>query len=383
MKICTMTAILMANIMWLSASAALVQIWRPQAGVAPSYRKPDPTVTVRVATQPALQAALTKASGGEVIGLAPGSYSINLVNRSFARPVTITSADPVRPAKISWIGLKDVSNLVFTRLELHRTLKPGEHAEATHIGKVGGGRDIIFDSVYVHGSLDDDASNDMNGLSIGGTRNAQVLNSEFEQLGRAIQFGAVSNVVVANNKVHGMRSDGFNFAQSSHVLIDGNHFSDSRPVKADHPDAIQFWTTRTTLPSTDIVIRNNQIIQGKGGGTQGIFMRDIEGLLFERVIIENNLMIGSNMANGIFVENGLDVSILNNTVISPTDDANPVWIRTKNVKNRKLEGNIADLGGNKTPDSAKINMSLLRKDRFRMLTAEDVIVPGIGFQLKQ
>jgi len=223
----------------------------------------------------------------------------------------------------------------------------------------------------------------LNGLSIGGTRNTQVINSEFEQLGRAIQFGAVRNAVVANNNVHGIRSDGFDFAQSDHLLIDGNHFSDSRPIKMDHPDAIQFWTARTTRPSTDIVISNNQIIQGKGGGTQGIFMRDDVGQFpFERVTIENNLIIGSNMANGIFVENGSDVSILNNTVISPTDDANPVWIRTKNVKNRKLQGNIADVGGNKSPDGAKINMSLLKKDRFRMLKAEDVIVPGIGFQLK-
>ena len=130
------------------------------------------------------------------------------------------------------------------------------------------------------------------------------------------------------------------------------------------------------------MIRNNQIIQGVGFGSQGIFMRD-EGLTmpFERVTIENNLVVGSNMANGIYVDNGIDVRVLNNTVLGSREVSNPVWIKLKNVRNSKLEGNVAEVGGNKTPGGAKIDKSLLKGDRFKTIKAEEVVVPGIGFQL--
>jgi len=364
------------------AAAGNAQAWQPQSGVMPSYRTAPPKVTKRIDGQDGLNAALANARGGEVLGLAPGGYAIQLSGRSFASPVVITSANPAKPAKIGWIKLEDVSNLTFTRLEIARAAKPGESVEGAYIGKVGGGSNITFDSVWVHGSLDDDPSNDVTGISIGGTKNARVINSEFEQLGRAVVFGAIRNSVIANNKIHDIRSDGFDFAQSNNVLIEGNHFSASHRVAKDHPDGIQFWTRNTKRPSTDIIIRNNQIMQGHGSGMQGIFMRDeTENMPFERITIENNLILGSNMANGIFIANGRQLKILNNTVVSPTDDKNPVWIKLISVHDVTFEGNIADVGGNKSPDRAKIKMSLLKTKRFRDLAPDDLVVPGIGYQL--
>jgi hypothetical protein len=368
----------------ITSAPALAQTWQGQSGVAPSYLQPAPKVTLRVASQGALDAALIRAKGGEVIGLAPGPYSVDLRNRPFPATVTLTSADPSKPATLKSIKFSSVSNFTFSQLIIARTLMPGEPTEGNYIGKVEGGRDITFDAVYIHGSLDKEPSNDLIGLNVGGVKNARVINSEFQQLGRGAQFGALSGAVIANNKVHEMRSDGFDFAQSDNVLIDGNHFSNTKRIKTDHPDGIQFWTTRTTRPSTDITIRNNQILQGDGDGTQGIFMRDEqETLPYQRITIENNLMVGSNMANGIVIMHGKDVNILNNTILSRTDDSNPVWIRMTKVENLKLEGNIAEVGGNRTPQRAGIDMSLLGPDRFRTIKPEDVIVPGIGFQLKQ
>jgi hypothetical protein len=368
----------------LSATPAIAQSWGRQSGVAPSYLNSTPKITSRVAGQGALDTALMRAKGGEVIGLAPGTYTLTLRNRPFPAMVTITSANPAQPATLSQIAVSDVSNLTLTRLVISRVKKPGESVEGTYIGKIQGGRDIAIDTVYVHGSLDSDTANDIIGLNIGGVKNVRVVNNEFQQLGRGIQFGAVSGAVVANNKIHEMRSDGFDFAESDHLLIEGNHFSNTYRIKGDHPDAIQFWTRNTTRPSTDITIRNNQILQTDGHGTQGIFMRDeLLTMPYQRVTMENNLMVGSNMANGIWMDNGRDVNVLNNTVLSRTDDDNPVWIKMIRVENLKLEGNIAEVGGNKTPQQVKIDMSLLGADRFRTIKPEDVIVPGIGFQLKQ
>jgi hypothetical protein len=365
----------------LPAIPAMAQV-DPLFGVMPSYRTPLPKITAQIANQGVLMTALSQAKGGEVFGLAPGDYAIELKNRTFASPVTFTSAVQGNPARVKRIDLVEVSNLTLTRLEITRDAKPGEVLEAGFIAKVTGGTNIVFDANYIHGSRDNNPANDVTGLSISGTRNAKVINNEFTELGRAAIFGSVKDSVIANNKVHLVRCDGFDFAQSRRLLIDGNHFSDSKPAKLDHPDAIQFWTAGTTRPSTDIVIRNNQIMQGHGGGTQGIFMRDeSDKMAFERVTIENNLMIGSYMANGIYLSNGVDVVIRNNTILSRTDDKYPVWIRLVHVKNVTHEGNIAELGGNKTPGGAKINMKLLDRDSFRDLKAEDVIVPGIGYQL--
>ncbi|MGE3747321.1 MAG: right-handed parallel beta-helix repeat-containing protein [Sphingomonadaceae bacterium] len=369
----------------LPASQAFAQAsWRPQTGAVPSYIKPIPApkAAIQVASKAGLMSALAKAKGGEVISLAPGNYSLELANKSFGKLVTITSASPIRPANISWIKLDKVSNLAFVRLEMSRNAAPGEHLEATSVAKVSGGSNVVFDSVFVHGSLNDNARDDMVGLSINWTDRTQVINSEFTQLGRAGIFGGVSNAVVANNKVHGIRSDGFNFNAAEHVLVDGNIITNFQRIPKDHPDGIQFWTNRTPRASKDIVIRNNQIIQGVGFGSQGIFMRD-EGLTmpFERVTIENNLVVGSNMANGIYVDNGIDIRVLNNTVLGSREVSNPVWIKLKNVKNATLEGNVAEVGGNKTPGSAKIDKSLLKGDRFKTIRAEEVVVPGIGFQL--
>lgn len=380
----TLFSILAVQAVLTAGAPALAEGWKGQSGVLPSYLRPVPKVTLRIANQAALDAALMKARGGEVIGLAPGAYSIDLTNRAFPSLVTVTSANPATPATLRWLTLKSVSNFTLSQLVISRLSMPGEKTEGVYIGKIQGGRDITLDAVYIHGSLDNEAANDMIGLNVGGVKNFRIINSELQQLGRGIQFGAVSEAMIANNKVHEMRSDGFDFAQSNNVLIDGNHFSNTQRIKTDHPDAIQFWTVRTTAPSTDITIRNNQILQGNGDGTQGIFMRDELGTMpYTRITIENNLMVGSNMANGIWIDNGKDVDILNNTVLSPTDDANPVWIKMIRVENLKLEGNIAEVGGNRTPQRAKIDMSLLKLDRFRTIKPEDVIVPGIGFQLRQ
>jgi hypothetical protein len=366
----------------MTINPAIAQAREPQDGVMPSYRTAPPKITARIAGPAALSAALLRARGGEVFGLAPGNYSIDLQNRAFAAPVTLTSAIPDRPARIGWINLRSVSNLTFTRLEISRTAAPGEKLEAGYIAKVTGGANVVFDTNHFHGSLDNNARNDVNGLSFSGTRRAKVINNEFEQLGRGAVFGAIDDGVIANNKVHHIRSDGFDFIESIRLLIEGNSFSSFQQIPTDHPDAIQFWTANTKRPSTDIVIRSNQMLTGDGYGFQGIFLRDEKELMpFARVTIENNLIIGSNMANGIYVSNGQDVKILNNTVVSPTDDKNPVWIRTIKVGNLETSGNVADVGGNKTPQQAKINMKLLKEDTFRTLKAEDVIVPGIGYQL--
>src|SRR3546814_7621840 len=74
-----------------------------------------------------------------------------------------------------------------------------------------------------------------------------------------------------------MRSDGFNFVQVQDVKVIGNSLKDFSPVSGDHADAIQFWTTGSTVASKNIEISNNLITGKSGGQMQGIFITDQSG----------------------------------------------------------------------------------------------------------
>lgn len=341
---------------------------------------------VDIADQAALSKALLFAHGGETFVLAPGEYSVKLSGKDFASPVVITSADPNNKAILTYFSLNKVSNVTFSQIVIGRALGEGENVENAIMGKVDHGDRIVFDRCHVHGSLDDDPRNDGIGLQIRASENISVTNCEFEQLGRGAQFFWVDNLTVKGNTVHDMRSDGFDLSSIKGGLIEGNRFQNWKRIKSDHPDAIQFQTYGAQRSSTDIVLRNNVVLCSNGTGSQGIFMRDETGkLAYERILIENNFILGTNMANGIMVSHGDQITIRNNTVLSPSDNENPVWIRLGSdgpVTNLTMSGNIADKGGDKTSDRvlSSAQRKLLKKSRLHEIEPEMLTVPGIGWQ---
>jgi len=301
----------------------------PSPVVEPTPAPAPAPVGIKIADQAALNTALANAKGGEVFLLpSGGGYGVTLSGKSYASPVIITSADPAHRAKISWFSLTNVGNLTFLNVEIARNAKDPANPNAENLGKIAGGKGISFDGVYFHGSLDNDARNDMVGPNIGNVDGLRIVNSRFEQLMAGFRLGACNNVTVANNIVTALRSDGFNFAASTNVLIERNSFSNFQRNTTDHPDAIQFWTQGSTKPSANITIRYNIVLPRGGNGMQGIFLADQVGNLpYSNVLIEKNLIVGLNMANGIFPSHVNGLTIRYNTVVSPVDDGNPVWIR--------------------------------------------------------
>jgi hypothetical protein len=260
------------------------------------------------------------------------------------------------------------------------------------MAKVSGSSNITFDSVYFHGSLDGDPNNDGGGIDVcQGSKNITIVNSEFEQLYRAATFGGTDGITLIGNKVHDIRSDGFDFTRVSNVLIDSNSFTNFSVITGDHPDAIQFWTKNSTRPSTDIVIRNNQIMQGSGKSMQGIFMADEMGTLpYQRVTIENNLVYTEKHGNGIAVLGGQDVLVQNNTVVSPVDDTVQVAIRLGNVTNGMVTGNITDIVMSGTGVTATrnyltpvsgLNLSLMTLANIGSVGAPQLLSSLSGYQL--
>ena len=343
-----------------------------------------------VTSQAQLDSALMQLKSGDTVQLGAGAYSFVLSSKPFTSNVTITSLDPANPARLSWLKLTDTSNITFKNLEVGRSLGSTETIDSS-LSKVNGGSNITFDTVHFHGSMDGNPSNDGTGITFGGVNGIKLINSEFEQLGRGAVFGSSTNITVANNSFHDIRSDGIDFAAVTNVLIDGNHFTNFSRISSDHPDAIQFWTTNTSRPSTDIAIRNNVILEGNGSGLQGIFMRDEVGTLpYERVTIENNLVYETNMSNGITVMGGKDITIRGNTVLSPNEDTVPVWIRVESVTNGTVTKNLTDkfytgaitnvsITDNLLTASSGLSSSILSFANLASMTTSQLYVSGYGY----
>jgi hypothetical protein len=295
--------------------------------------------------QAALTAALKAAKGGETFELAPGTYpQVSISARTFATPITITSVDPANPAIVQDIDVSKSSGVAFEFLVIGSPIKPGEAIGVNSAAvTVGSSKYVSFYRCHVHGSLDDDATNDRYGISCRNSSFLTIDSCTFEQLTRAALFGSCTDVVVSGSSFMHLRSDGCDFAACQRVTIDNNLFADYSPIAGDHPDAIQFWTTGTVTPNTDIVIKNNMILFGGGVGAQGIFMRDEVGTLpYARVTIDNNLIYVVNGYNGMAVGNGTDITVTNNTVLSRSRDQYKIRISLGTIKGGVVSKNVAD-----------------------------------------
>jgi len=279
----------------------------------------------------ALTSALQAVQGGDRILLQPGTYEgLDFVfnNLTYAQGITIASADPLHPATLTHFDMVGSSGITFSDVEM----VTGDTGFFQF--QVFNSSNVHFDHVSVHGSMDNNPRNDIEGIRFQDSTDVSITNSEFQQLERAMTFGSSDNITVANNNVHNIEITGVSFGQVGHVTVAGNSFSNFDPVVGvDHPDAIQFLTAGTTASSHDISITNNVIFRGTGGATQGIFFRDQVGTLpFNNVTIADNLIDGTgfggiavNSANGITVNGNLLVTLDgagNTTPLQVFDSAN-------------------------------------------------------------
>lgn len=315
--------------------------------------------TIFIDNTAALNAAIKSAKGGDVIKLAPGVYDGLSVKGgvSFEINLTITSADPSNPAVISDFRLVNVAGLTFRDLEFAASssveTKGGAHWAFSFVDA----KNIHFDKIHVHGSLDGDPSNDVQGINIRRGSNITVTDCEFEQLERGLVMGSVDHIKVEGNYIHDLRSDGMDFAEVSFVEVRANVFTNFRPVGKDHPDAIQFWTSGTKEISHDILVTGNVILRGDGGYTQGIFFRDqTKEMPFERVTISDNLLVNTGY-NAVRVNGAKDLTLTNNTLVSAAGE-NKTWMRVSSADEVVASGNrgaIIDFDDNVTNLSSKNN----------------------------
>ncbi len=340
-----------------------------------------------------LLSAIDRAKGGDTLILAPGYYGeLSFNNKAFDSTVTVRSADATNKARFDTVYINFSSNITLNGLEVGRGLKWDER-EWTPLNHIYNAKNITYDGVWIHGSLDGNPGNDGWGMLTDNVDGLKITNSTAQELFRAWNIGNSRNVEVTNNFVHMIRSDGGDYAGLDNVLIANNTYTNFISNEGDHPDAIQFWTAGSR-GSSNVVIRDNNFIQGTGIGIQGIFIADERGDSPHRnFLIENNFLYSKDQWEGIFVGHVQGLTIRNNTVLSPTTDDKRYWIRVIDSTDLALDRNVADLISVQTTTYASNTSNFdLSQDPSKLawfpkintgsaLQVRDLLIGDYGYQL--
>ena len=310
-----------------------------------------------VANSAELQAAFRKAGDGDRIELLGENFDGTVLrDRTFARPITITSADPGNPAVfrdsvvISGVTGINLTDLHFApdsdaldivdvvRIDRSSNVKLLRNTIAAHIPNGSQGlpaHEDIDSAARAKGLIEGQPF--ARGVRITGSSNVAVAENAFTRLRKGIVLDTVERVDIRGNRFDGLREDGINLVDASSVNIAGNLMQNFRPlhsydniVFADHGDFIQWWASDGGIGIRNLVIRDNALLQGSGSWVQGIFGRgggatpDGKPAEFSGIRIENNL-INTSHPNGIFVGDAEDVLIAGNTLLpAPMDLTQPV-----------------------------------------------------------
>jgi hypothetical protein len=315
-----------------------------------------------VANADMLAAALHDSPPGTVLSLAPGSYGTLAMQGGGGRagaPLILAAADPAQPPRFDQMMLRDVAHLVMEGLLFDYVFTPGDALFLQPFEARGTTgltlRGCVFAGDVARSvSLVDDGFGTGHGLALTDCADLSVAGCTFFDFHRGIVVTRCHDVMVQGNDIHSLRMDGMNFAQVSRVTVAGNHIHDfNRSLDSeDHSDMIQFWTNKTTAPSTDVAIRGNLLNSGRGWFTQSIFMRNEEvdegragaEMFYRNILIEDNFILNAHL-HGITVGESKGLTIRRNTIVrnAPSEGALPnpaIWVPIIRVAERSQDVTI-------------------------------------------
>lgn len=289
-----------------------------------------------------LMSSLATAKGGETFYLSPGDYgNISIKNMNFAHNVTIKSIDAANPARFGQTSLNASSGISFEAVTFSNPLKAGANPWDPTVNVINS-NNILFSQVSVHGSKDNNPTNDGYGIVARGSSKVLIKDSQFTELVRAIVMDNGNDIAIKNNRIFDVQSEGINFSGIQGGQIIGNSIKSFHPQPGDHPDAIQIFTLNSKQQTKDIVISNNMIVGDPGRQMQGIFVTTQDGspYYYDNITISNNLLVGTTW-HGVTLQNAINSSVTGNVVY--TLDGQPFTSARIQIVNVEgvLSGNIA------------------------------------------
>ncbi|MCC2978529.1 right-handed parallel beta-helix repeat-containing protein [Sphingomonas sp. IC4-52] len=313
---------------------------------------------VVVRDTPQLVTVLRQSRGGKRVLLAPGEYA-PFALRGIAPPaeLVITSQDPSRRAVLTGVNLRDGANLTFRNLVLRGS---GKAVQEDFLFRRM--RKLTISNILASGRPGAVGLAEDKIMQLRECTDAAITRAEFTNAVIALSLLDTKGVSVTSSYFHGLRMDAIRGGGNSDVLIGYNYITGFSPKAGDHPDGIQFWTSRQKAAAHDIRIVGNVIHRGRGKAMQGIFMRDeTSNLPYRNVYIQDNLVAGG-MFNGIAVLSQTKSLTLKNNVVAAYPDQKS-WIRVNDYATlRDNSAPIYLIGNNRAKVVANNHITPVRAD---------------------
>ncbi|NUN67940.1 hypothetical protein HCU40_25365 [Pseudanabaena biceps] len=270
-------------------------------------------------------AALSNATGGETIQLAPGNYGTLMLNRiNFDVPVTIQGGNFAQMSVLLSSGLKFEG----TKVDFVPDATTTSDSQAI---RVWNSENIHFNAITLVGGLAvtgvdpsataPDATGNVLGYPAGKainfatSANCSITNSDISVFAKGVVFAGGRDYLVDGNNIHNLRTTPISGTVDANLTINNNHTWDSFPWRfgaQDHGDRIHIWTNGTAIAG--LVITNNYLDQGAGEPMLGIYLDDNNAKLgFINTVISGNTLI-DGQGQGVLLEN-VSGTVTNNTLI--------------------------------------------------------------------
>ena len=363
--------------------------------------------TVYVSTAAQLKAAVTSANTDTTFVMKGGDYGkINLIasqqGHLAKHHLTFVSEDANNPAVITGLDATGLqSGLTFDGITFDYSAARGAHQSYKWL-RIENSQNVTVKN----STIDGDEANGLSKVDDGYPTGTGIFfryndgitfeNNEVFQFFRGTTFQNSDNITVKNNEFYDMSSDALNFAAVTQVMIEGNYLHDyrSHPNTYAHRDMIQFWTQNETTPTTDVIIRGNIMDAGSGQYTQSIWINNEaitkqgagNSMLYKNFVIEDNVIKNAHK-HGIAVNNIDGLQISNNTIlrsdgIAPdtTPQYTPVININGGVKNATINDNVIH-GVNGSSWSGSGNLYVQRKWTTEANHYNDLFVNGMADDL--
>ncbi len=296
-----------------------------------------PGTDVTVTNAAGFSRAVDAAKSGSVIRLAPGNYGdLSVVGLKITTgTVRITSLDAKNPAVVTSFLVKNSSGLAIDTLTIDATATTKSFPFV-----VMNSDNIALDNLTAFGDGYGANPTAISAIILRDSTNVSLTRSRISKFWHGVTLLNVTGARVADNELRQLRTDGIRGGGVSNSTIEGNVMADFHPIPLDHPDGIQLWSVDQTTSATNVTIRDNLVVRGKGEATQGIFIRDVgQTLPFKNLQVYGNLIIGGR-TNGIAFDGVQGAQVHDNQVVSFAD--RPSRIRVQKATGVALDRNVAE-----------------------------------------
>lgn len=319
----------------------------PQRSVAQALpQAQDQSRTVIVGSANELLQVLGDGRDRRKVGLKPGVYAqLTIENLPAGAPLVVTAADPSSPPIIRKLIVTGSSDLVLDGLSFAPAASSGDVLTIARSNRIeirrarfGGSGDAAVDR-SVRAVLVDE----VDGLT--------VVDSRFSALERGLVLNRAKRVQITHNAFNGLGTGAVDLAASEDVEIAANRFSGFRADAARTSSFIRGFMPAGTVPTRNVRIVNNVMIQDTSTITDGVLFTNEGRIPYERIEILDNIMVISG-PRGVTVERGSRVRIDNNVIIETEFGNHNAAIRMIRVNEGSMTGNLAAAFA--TVDSARI-----------------------------